>query len=62
MVLVIGTLLVVLLIVAIVLLHSRGCRHVWRRIHTESMWDSNVVVTVYQCVKCGKIKREYRPS
>ncbi|MEX0568325.1 MAG: hypothetical protein Q6363_004085 [Candidatus Njordarchaeota archaeon] len=47
--------------VLIFLLSRRKCAHEWKRIYSESMWESNVRITVYQCVKCGKIKKEYKP-
>ena len=43
------------------LLTRKTCGHEWKKIYSETMWESNVIVTVYQCTKCGKTKREYRP-
>ena len=54
---------IIIALVAIIIykLLGTGCRHEWRKIHSESMWDSNVRVITYQCLKCGKIKRVYQP-
>lgn len=52
---------IIILAILLFLMLRGKCRHEWKKLYSESMWESNVRVTVYQCVKCGKIKREYKP-